>query len=55
MCDPALARPVERIRAAVADAAPGSTTVSRRTIGNGAPSIKKAKLQVLSGLLPDAS
>jgi pSer/pThr/pTyr-binding forkhead associated (FHA) protein len=43
------ARPVERIRAAVADAAPGSTTVSRRTMGNGAPSIKKAKLQVLSG------
>src|ERR1700691_218132 len=43
------ARPVERIRAAVADPAPGSTTASRRTLGNGAPSIKKAKLQVLSG------
>jgi hypothetical protein len=43
------ARPVERIRAAVADTAPGSTTASRRTLGNGAPSIKKAKLQVLSG------
>ncbi len=43
------ARPVERIRAAVAGAAPGSTTASRRTLGNGAPSIKKAKLQVLSG------
>ncbi|MGA2565141.1 MAG: FHA domain-containing protein [Steroidobacteraceae bacterium] len=43
------ARPVERIRAAVADAAPGSSTASRRTLGNGAPPIKKAKLQVLSG------
>jgi len=43
------ARPVERIRAAVADAAPGNTTASRRTLGNGTPSIKKAKLQVLSG------
>jgi pSer/pThr/pTyr-binding forkhead associated (FHA) protein len=40
------ARPVERIRAAVADA---NTTASRRTLGNGAPAIKKAKLQVLSG------
>jgi pSer/pThr/pTyr-binding forkhead associated (FHA) protein len=40
------ARPVERIRAAVAD---GSTTAARRTLGNGTPAIKKAKLQVLSG------
>ncbi|HEY6453413.1 MAG TPA: FHA domain-containing protein [Steroidobacteraceae bacterium] len=40
------ARPVERIRAAVSDA---GTTASRRTLGNGAPTIKKAKLQVLSG------
>jgi pSer/pThr/pTyr-binding forkhead associated (FHA) protein len=40
------ARPVERIRAAVADA---STTAARRTLGNGTPAIKKAKLQVLSG------
>jgi len=42
------ARPVERIRAAVAEATP-ATTGSRRTLGNGAPVIKKAKLQVLSG------
>jgi pSer/pThr/pTyr-binding forkhead associated (FHA) protein len=40
------ARPVERIRAAVADPA---TTGARRTLGNGTPAIKKAKLQVLSG------
>jgi pSer/pThr/pTyr-binding forkhead associated (FHA) protein len=40
------ARPVERIRAAVADS---STTAARRTLGNGTPAIKKAKLQVLSG------
>ena len=40
------ARPVERVRAAVSEAA---TTGSRRTLGNGAPTIKKAKLQVLSG------
>jgi len=40
------ARPVERIRAAVSDA---STTGARRTLGNGTPAIKKAKLQVLSG------
>ncbi len=40
------ARPVEKIRAAVNDAA---TTASRRTLGNGSPVIKKAKLQVLSG------
>ena len=46
-------RPVERIRAAVADAGHTATgtgiTSGRRTIGNGAPTIKKAKLQVLSG------
>jgi pSer/pThr/pTyr-binding forkhead associated (FHA) protein len=40
------ARPIERIRAAVTDA---GTTGSRRSISNGAPAIKKAKLQVLSG------
>jgi pSer/pThr/pTyr-binding forkhead associated (FHA) protein len=40
------ARPVERVRAAVSEA---GTTASRRTLGNGAPTIKKAKLQVLSG------
>src|ERR1700689_1609847 len=40
------ARPVERVRAAVSEAA---NTGSRRTLGNGAPTIKKAKLQVLSG------
>jgi pSer/pThr/pTyr-binding forkhead associated (FHA) protein len=40
------ARPVERLRAAVSEA---GTTGSRRTLGNGAPTIKKAKLQVLSG------
>src|ERR1700733_13527313 len=40
------ARPVERIRAAVSDAA---TTASRRSLSNGAPAIRKAKLQVLSG------
>jgi pSer/pThr/pTyr-binding forkhead associated (FHA) protein len=44
------ARPVERVRAAVADAAAvASATASRRALGNGAPAIKKAKLQVLSG------
>jgi len=41
------ARPVERVRAAVAEAS--GTTGQRRTLGNGAPAIKKAKLQVLSG------
>ncbi len=41
------ARPVERVRAAVSEAA--GNTESRRTLGNGAPAIKKAKLQVLSG------
>jgi len=40
------ARPVERNRAAVSEA---GTTAARRTLGNGAPAIKKAKLQVLSG------
>jgi pSer/pThr/pTyr-binding forkhead associated (FHA) protein len=40
------ARPVERIRAAVSEA---HNTAARRTLGNGAPAIKKAKLQVLSG------
>jgi pSer/pThr/pTyr-binding forkhead associated (FHA) protein len=39
-------RPVERVRAAVTDPV---VTGSRRTVGNGAPTIKKAKLQVLSG------
>jgi pSer/pThr/pTyr-binding forkhead associated (FHA) protein len=40
------ARPVERVRAAVSEAASATGT---RSIGNGAPVIKKAKLQVLSG------
>jgi pSer/pThr/pTyr-binding forkhead associated (FHA) protein len=40
------ARPVERVRAATADAA---ATGTRRSIANGAPALKKAKLQVLSG------
>src|SRR6202142_2230404 len=40
------ARPVERVRAAVSEA---GTTASRRALANGAPAIKKAKLQVLSG------
>jgi pSer/pThr/pTyr-binding forkhead associated (FHA) protein len=41
------ARPVEKVRAAVnSDVA---ATASRRTIGNGAAPLKKAKLQVLSG------
>jgi pSer/pThr/pTyr-binding forkhead associated (FHA) protein len=40
------ARPVEKVRAAVTDPV---ATASRRTLGNGAPAIKKAKLQVLSG------
>ncbi len=40
------ARPVEKLRAAVNDPA---ATASRRTLGNGTPVIKKAKLQVLSG------
>jgi len=41
------ARPVERVRAAVSEA--GAAAEGRRTLGNGAPAIKKAKLQVLSG------
>jgi pSer/pThr/pTyr-binding forkhead associated (FHA) protein len=41
------ARPVEKIRAAVATGA--EATASRRTLGNGTPAIKKARLQVLSG------
>ncbi len=40
------ARPLEKLRAAVADSA---TTAKARTIGNGAAPLKKAKLQVLSG------
>lgn len=40
------ARPVEKLRAAVADV---GTTGKQRTIGNGAAPLKKAKLQVLSG------
>ena len=39
------ARPVEKVRAAT-DAA---TTGSRRSLANGTPALKKAKLQVLSG------
>jgi len=42
------ARPVERVRAAVVDST-GNTTAARRTLGNGTPAIRKAKLQVLSG------
>ena len=41
------ARPVEKIRAAVSTGA--DATASRRTLGNGTPAIKKARLQVLSG------
>jgi pSer/pThr/pTyr-binding forkhead associated (FHA) protein len=41
------ARPVERLRAAVGEVP--AATGTRRTIGNGAPALKKAKLQVLSG------
>ena len=41
------ARPVEKVRAAMAQGA--DATASRRTLGNGAPAIKKARLQVLSG------
>ena len=40
------ARPVDKVRAATTDAA---ATGSRRSIANGAPALKKAKLQVLSG------
>jgi pSer/pThr/pTyr-binding forkhead associated (FHA) protein len=42
------ARPLEKLRAAAAAADP-STTQSRRAVGNGAPVLRKAKLQVLSG------
>jgi len=41
------ARPVEKVRAAVASGA--EATASRRALGNGAPALKKARLQVLSG------
>ena len=41
------ARPVEKIRAAISTTA--EATASRRTLGNGTPAIKKARLQVLSG------
>jgi pSer/pThr/pTyr-binding forkhead associated (FHA) protein len=41
------ARPVEKVRAAMAQSA--DATASRRTIGNGTPTMKKARLQVLSG------
>ena len=39
-------RPVDKVRAALNDA---SVTGGRRTLGNGAAAMKKAKLQVLSG------
>jgi pSer/pThr/pTyr-binding forkhead associated (FHA) protein len=42
------ARPLEKLRAAVTDAA-AAATASRRTLGNGAAPLRKAKLQVLSG------
>ena len=41
------ARPLEKVRAAVAASA--EATASRRALGNGAPALKKARLQVLSG------
>jgi pSer/pThr/pTyr-binding forkhead associated (FHA) protein len=41
------ARPLDKVRAAVAASA--EATATRRTLGNGAPAIKKARLQVLSG------
>jgi len=41
------ARPVEKIRAAVSNGP--EATASRRTLGNGTPPLKKARLQVLSG------
>jgi pSer/pThr/pTyr-binding forkhead associated (FHA) protein len=40
------ARPVDKLRAAVGEV---NATGSRRTLGNGAAPLKKAKLQVLSG------
>jgi pSer/pThr/pTyr-binding forkhead associated (FHA) protein len=41
------ARPVDKVRAATT--ADTSATGTRRAVGNGAPALKKAKLQVLSG------
>ena len=41
------ARPVDKIRAAVSSNA--ERTASRKAVGNGAPTMKKARLQVLSG------
>ena len=41
------ARPLEKVRAAVAASA--EATASRRALANGAPALKKARLQVLSG------
>ncbi len=41
------ARPVEKVRAAMAASA--EATATRRTLGNGVAAIKKARLQVLSG------
>jgi pSer/pThr/pTyr-binding forkhead associated (FHA) protein len=44
------ARPVEKLRTAVAEAAAGAATTGRsRTLGDNAAALKKAKLQVLSG------
>jgi len=40
------ARPVDKVRAATSDA---GATGARRSLANGAPALKKAKLQVLSG------
>ncbi len=41
------ARPLDKVRAAVAASA--EATASRRALGTGAPALKKARLQVLSG------
>jgi len=41
------ARPVEKVRAAMAQG--NDVTASRRTLGNATPTMKKARLQVLSG------
>ena len=44
------ARPVEKLRTAVAEAAAGTAATGRsRTLGDNAAALKKAKLQVLSG------
>jgi hypothetical protein len=44
------ARPVEKLRTAVAEASAGSGATGRsRTLGDNAAALKKAKLQVLSG------